>query len=86
MVPYASEGMTRTRAVSKKSCGMGLSKNLIIKSEAFAHRHLGQDRKEELSQLDYIIGPMTRNDEYLHPQRKKIKGHLGSLSYFREDT
>ena len=34
-----------------------------VRAEAFTHRHLGKDRKEELSQLDCIIGPMRRNDE-----------------------
>ena len=38
-----------------------------VRAEAFTHRHLGKDRKEELSQLDYIIRPMRRNDEvYIH--------------------
>ena len=41
-------------------CGKG-------RADAFTHRLLGNDRKEELSQLDYIIGPMRRNDEvYIH--------------------
>ena len=41
-------------------CGKG-------RAEAFTHRHLSQDKKEEISQLDYIIGPMRRNDEiYIH--------------------
>ena len=32
---------------------------------------LRKDRKEELSQLDYIIGPMRRNDEvYIHNARR----------------
>ena len=34
-----------------------------MRADAFTHGHLGKDRKEELSQLDYIIGPMRRNDE-----------------------
>ena len=38
-----------------------------VRAEAFTHRHLGKDRKEELSQLDDIIGSMGRNDEvYIH--------------------
>ena len=38
-----------------------------VRAEAFAHRHLGKDRKGELSQLDYIIGPIRRNDDvYIH--------------------
>ena len=38
-----------------------------VRAEACTHRHLGKDRKEELSQPDYIIGPMKRNDEvYTH--------------------
>ena len=42
-----------------------------VKAEAFTHRHSGKDRKEELSQLDYIIGPMGRNDEfYIHIERR----------------
>ena len=31
------------------------------------HRHFVPDKKEEISQLDCIIGPMRRNDEiYIH--------------------
>ena len=38
-----------------------------LRAGAFTHRHLGQDKKEVLSQLDCIIGPMRRNDEiYIH--------------------
>ena len=38
-----------------------------VRAEAFTHRHLGKDRKEELLQLDYVIGPMGRNEEvYIH--------------------
>ena len=38
-----------------------------VRAEAFTHRHLGKERRAELSQLDYIIGPMRRNDEvYVH--------------------
>ena len=33
------------------------------RAEAFTHRHLSQDKKEEISQLDYIIGPKRRNDD-----------------------
>ena len=41
-------------------CGKG-------RAEAFTHRHSSQDKKEEISQLDYIIGPMRRYDEiYIH--------------------
>ena len=41
-------------------CGKG-------REEAFKHRHLRQVEKYEISQLDYIIGPMRRNDEiYIH--------------------
>ena len=29
-----------------------------VRVEAFTYRHLEKDRKEELSQLDYILGPM----------------------------
>ena len=37
------------------------------RGEAFTHKHLSPDKKGEISQLDYIIGPMTRNDEaYIH--------------------
>ena len=42
-----------------------------VRAEAFTHRHLGKDRREELSQLDYILGPMRRNDEiYIHNARR----------------
>ena len=42
-----------------------------VRAEAFTHRHSGKDRKEELWQLDYIIGPMRRNDEiYIHNERR----------------
>ena len=34
-----------------------------VRAEAFTHMHLGRNRKEELSQLDCIIGPTSRNDE-----------------------
>ena len=38
-----------------------------VRAEAFTHRHFGQDREEELSQLHYIIGPMRRSVEiYIH--------------------
>ena len=38
-----------------------------VRAEAYTHKHLGKDRKKELLQLDYIIGPMRRNDEvYIH--------------------
>ena len=37
-------------------CGKG-------RAQAFTHRHSSPDEKEEISQLDYIIGPMRRNDE-----------------------
>ena len=41
-------------------CGAG-------RAETFTHRHLSADKEEEISQLDYIIGPMRRNDEiYIH--------------------
>ena len=34
---------------------------------AFTHRHLGPEKKVETSQLDFIIGPMRRNDEvFIH--------------------
>ena len=42
-----------------------------VRAEAFTHSHLGQDKKEEFSQLDYIIGPVKRNDEiYIHNERR----------------
>ena len=37
------------------------------RENACTHRHLIPEKNEETSQLDYIIGPMTRNDEvYIH--------------------
>ena len=57
-------------------CGKG-------RAEVFTHRHLSQDKKEEISQLDYIIVPMGRNDEiYIHNARKTL-GNLGPLSNLR---
>ena len=47
--------------------------------KAFTHRHLSSDEKEEISQLDYIIWPMRRNDE-------KVMGNLRSLSCLLENT
>ena len=45
-------------------CGKG-------RTEAFTHRHLGQDKEEEISQLDYIIGPTRRTNEiYIHNARR----------------
>ena len=38
------------------ACGRG-------REEAFTHRHLSPEKKEETSQLDYIIGSMRRDDE-----------------------
>ena len=79
MVPNVGKGTTRTLAVSKKFMLYGITKEFDcevsstwsvcgkVRAEAFTHRHLGKDKKEELSQLDYIIGPMRRNDEvYIH--------------------
>ena len=41
-------------------CGKG-------RAEVFTHKHLSQEKKEEISQLDDIIGTMRRNDEdYIH--------------------
>ena len=38
-----------------------------VRAEAFTHRHLSQDKKEEISQLDYIIGPKRASDKsYIH--------------------
>ena len=37
------------------------------RAEAFTHRHKSPDTTEEISQLDYIIGPVKRNDDiYIH--------------------
>ena len=37
------------------------------KGNAFTLRNLSPEKKEETSQLDYIIGPMRRNGEvYIH--------------------
>ena len=37
------------------------------RAEAFTHRHFIPNKKEEISQLDCIIGPMRRNDEiFIH--------------------
>ena len=33
------------------------------RENAFTHRHLSPEKKEETSQLDYIFGPMRRDDE-----------------------
>ena len=42
-----------------------------VRAEAFTHKHLSPEKKEEISQLDYIIGPMRRNDEiYIHNARR----------------
>ena len=38
------------------------------KDTAFTHKHLSPHKKEETSKLDYIIGPMRRSDEVIHPQ------------------
>ena len=57
-----------------------------VSAEAFTHRHLGKDRKEELSQLDYIIGPMRRNDEvYIHNERS-LWATWDHYLIVREDT
>ena len=37
------------------------------KEEAFTFRPLSPEKEEEISQLDYVIGPMRREDEvYIH--------------------
>ena len=46
-------------------CGEG-------RAEAFTHRHLRQDKKEQVSQLEYIIGPMRRNDEVYIPNAGRL--------------
>ena len=33
-----------------------------VRAEAFTHKHPSPEKKEEISRLDYIIGPMRRND------------------------
>ena len=39
------------------------------REETFTHRPLSPDEQEEISQLDYIIGPMRREDEvYNHSE------------------
>ena len=41
------------------------------REEACTHRHSSPDKKEETSQLDYIIGPMRRDDEiYIHNESR----------------
>ena len=41
------------------------------RAEAFTHRHVSPDKKEEISQLDHIIRPKRRNDEiYIHNERR----------------
>ena len=56
-----------------------------VRAEAFTHRHLGKDRKEELSQLDYIRAH-EKKCRSVHPQCRKTMGHLGSLFHFRENS
>ena len=79
MVPHAGKGTTGTLGLSKNNMWYEITKEFDCKmssscsvcgearTEAFTHRHLSQDKKEEISQLNYIIGPMRRNDEiYIH--------------------
>ena len=80
MVPYVGKGTTRVLEVSKKKnmwygvmkefdCKVSSTWSVCgkVRAEAVTHKHLGKDRKEDLSQLDYIIGPVGRNDEvYIH--------------------
>ena len=51
-----------------------------MRAEAFTHRHFGQDKEEEISQLDYIIGPIC--DQYLF-SRGYMKSHT-SKSFNKE--
>ena len=49
------------------------------REDAFTHRHLSPGKKEETSQLDYIIGPMRRDDEIcIHNEERKgaTRDHL----------
>ena len=57
-----------------------------VRAEAFTHKHLGQDKKEILSQLDFIIRAHEKKRRNLHSQRRKAMGNLGPLSHYRENT
>ena len=61
------------------------------REEAFTHRHLSPGKKEEISQLDYIIGPVGRDDEkyiciFPYPQRREVMGNMGPLPHLCENT
>ena len=55
-----------------------------VRAEAFTHKHLRNDKKEELSQQDYIIGPMIRNDE-IYIQTQEDCGQRGTTTLSSRD-
>ena len=73
--PLCSQGYEKDPPFFKKIMWYGIMKEIGCKvystwsecgkgrAEAFTHRHLSQDKIEEISQVNHIVGPMKRNDE-----------------------
>ena len=83
--PLCWQGYDKDPGGFKKTMWYGIMKEFDCKvssawslcgrtREAFAHRHSSPEQKQEISQLDHIIGPMRRNYEiYIHNEgRHKI--------------